>query len=240
MTGEMIVSDHLRSFLDRLEAACDEQMIKSALKRFAHMHGYERFAYLQVDGYQVKTFNSYPGLWEHDYLKSGYSTLDPVVIESKRMREMFEWTADDWAARGRSDLRRFRDAAIGHGIRSGVTIRVEGSYGSEIMLTFSSAEKKAGISGAIDSKKALQLLMAVHYQLRAVAAKVTFNPKRALSPREMLCLVWASKGKKAEETAKITGISTRTVQHYLDQARHKLDADSVPHLVAIAKDRRLV
>lgn len=234
------MSDHLRSFIDRLEAACDEQMIKSALKRFGHTHGYERFAYLQTDGFQVKTFNSYPGPWERDYLKSGYSTLDPVVIEARRMREMFEWTADEWPVRRSSDLRRFRDEAIDHGIRSGVTIRVEGSYGSAIMLTFSSPEKKAVVSGALDSKKALQLLLAVHYQLRAVAAKATFNPKRALSPREMLCLVWASKGKKGEEIAMITGIKARTVQHYLDQARHKLDADSVPHLVAIAKDRRLV
>ncbi|MGF6175487.1 autoinducer binding domain-containing protein [Ensifer sp. 4252] len=234
------MSDHLRSSIDRLEAACDELMIKSALKHFANMHGYERFAYLQTDGFQVKTFNSYPGPWERDYLKSGYSTLDPVVIEARRMREMFEWAADDWPARGSSDLRRFRDEAIDHGIRSGVTIRVEGSYGSAIMLTFSSPEKKASVSGALDSNKALQLLMAIHYQLKAVAAKATFNPKRALSPREMLCLMWSAKGKKGEEIAMITGIKPRTVQHYLDQARHKLGADSVPHLVAIAKDRRLV
>lgn len=234
------MSDHLRSFIDRLEAACDEQMIKSALKRFAHSHGYERFAYLQTDGFQVKTFNSYPGPWERDYLKSGYSTLDPVVIEARRMREIFEWTADDWPARGSSDLRRFRDEAIDHGIRSGVTIRVEGSYGSAMMLTFSSSEKQAGLSGALDSKKALQLLMAVHYQLRAVAAKAAINPKRVLSPREMLCLVWASKGKKGAEIAILTGIKPRTVQHYLDRARDKLGADSVAQLVAIAKDRGLV
>nr|WP_115422190.1 autoinducer binding domain-containing protein [Sinorhizobium sp. M14] len=215
-------------------------MIKTALKHFAHMHGYERFAYLQTDGFQVKTFNSYPGPWERDYLKSGYSTLDPVVIEARRMREIFGWAADDWPARGSSDLRRFRDEAIDHGIRSGVTIRVEGSYGSAIMLTFSSPEKNAGVSEALDSKKALQLLMAIHYQLRAVAARSTLNPKRALSPREMLCLMWSAKGKKVEEIAIITGIKPRTVQHYLDQARHKLGADSVPHLVAIAKDRRLV
>ncbi|WP_043617642.1 autoinducer binding domain-containing protein [Ensifer sp. ZNC0028] len=234
------MTDHLRSFIDRLEAACDEQMIKSAVHRFARSHGFERFAYLQTDGYQVKTFNSYPGPWERDYLKSGYSTLDPVVIEARRMREMFEWTADDWPTRGSSSLRQFRDEAIDHGIRSGVTIRAEGSYGSAMMLTFSSPEKKADISGALDSNQALQLLMAVHYQLRAVAAKVVMNPKRLLSPRELLCLVWSTKGKKGEEIAMITGIKPRTVQHYLDQARHKLGADSVPQLVAIAKDRRLV
>jgi LuxR family transcriptional activator of conjugal transfer of Ti plasmids len=235
----MIVNDQLRSLIDRLEAAYDEQMIKSALKIFARSHGYERFAYLQTDGFQVKTFNSYPSPWERNYLKSDYSTLDPVVIEARRMREMFEWTADDWPARGSSTLRRFRDEAIDHGIRSGVTIRLEGSYGSAMMLTFASPEKKVGISGALDSKKALQMLMAVHYQLRAIAAKTIINPKCALSPREMLCLVWASKGKTTAETAILTGIKARTVQHYLDRARDKLGADSVPQLIAIAKDRRL-
>jgi LuxR family transcriptional activator of conjugal transfer of Ti plasmids len=234
------VSEHLRSFIDRLEAAPDEQMIKSALKRYARSHGYEQFAYLQTDGFQVKTFNSYPGPWQRDYLKSGYSALDPVVIEARRMREMFQWTADDWPVRGRSDLRRFRDEAIDHGIRSGVTIRVEGSYGSALMLTFASPEQKASIAGALDSKTALQLLITVHYQLRAVAAKTAMNPKRSLSPREMYCLMWASKGKTVEEIAIITGIKARTVQHYLDQARGKLDADSVTHLYAIAKDRHLV
>ncbi|KSV65025.1 hypothetical protein N182_35955 [Sinorhizobium sp. GL2] len=236
----MIVSDYLRSFIDRLEAACDEHSIKSALKRFAHFHGFERFAYLQTEGFQVKTFNSYPDPWERNYLKSGYSVLDPVVTEAKRMREMFEWTADDWSARGSSDLRRFRDEAIDHGIRSGVTVCLEGSYGSAILLTFSSPEKKAIVSRALDSRNALQLLMAVHYQLRTIGTKATFNPKRALSPREMFCLIWASKGKTHEEIADIAGIKTRTVQHYLDEARRKLNANSVPHLVAIAKDRRLV
>lgn len=236
----MTVNDHFRPLIDNLEAAYSAPMLKDALKSFAQFHGYEQFAYLQTDGFQVKTFNSYPDPWELDYLKSDYSTLDPVVNEAKRMREMFEWTADDWPARGSSALRRFRDEAIDHGIRSGVTIRLEGSYGSNIMLTFASPERKVGISEALDSKKAVQLLLAVHYQLRAVAAKVTFNPKLALSPRQMLCLAWSMKGKKGEEIAMITGIKPRTVQLYLDQAREKLGAASVPHLVAIAKDRRLV
>lgn len=48
------------------------------------------------------------------------------------------------------------------------------------------------------------------------------------------------KGKNGPETAKITGIKPRTVQHYLDNARRKLGAQSVPHLVAIARDHGLV
>jgi LuxR family transcriptional activator of conjugal transfer of Ti plasmids len=92
----------------------------------------------------------------------------------------------------------------------------------------------------LDPKKAVQLVMAVHYQLKIIAAKTAINPKRMLSPREMVCLVWATKGRTAVETAMLTGIKARTVQHYLDKARGKFDAKSVPQLVAIAKDRGLV
>ena len=231
---------NLRSLIDMLEAAQDGHMIKSALRSFAHSCGYDRFAYLQKDGTQVRTFNSYPGPWESIYLGSDYFNIDPVLAEAKRRRDVFFWTADAWPARGSSTLRRFRDEAIGHGIRCGVTIPAEGSYGSAMMLTFASPEGKVDISGVLDPKTAVQLLMTVHYQLKIIAAKTVLNPKQMLSPREILCLVWASRGKTASVTANLTGINARTVQHYLDKARAKLDAESVPQLVAIAKDRGLV
>ncbi len=88
--------------------------------------------------------------------------------------------------------------------------------------------------------QALQALLVVHYRLRFIAARTQLAPKRTLSPREMTCLLWATKGKTAPETAMLTGINARTVQHYLDKAREKFDAQSVPQLVAIAKDRGLV
>ncbi|MCA1494479.1 LuxR family transcriptional regulator [Ensifer sp. NBAIM29] len=236
----MSVNGNLRSLIDMLEAAQDGHMIKSALRNFAHSCGYDRFAYLQKDGTQVRTFNSYPGPWESIYLSSDYFHIDPVLTEAKRRRDVFFWTADDWPARGSSPLRRFRDEAIDHGIRCGVTIPVEGSYGSAMMLTFASPERKVDISGLLDAKKAVQVVMAVHYQLKILAAKTAINPKRMLSPREMTCVIWATKGKNAPETAKLTGITARTVQHHLDNAREKLDAKTVPQLVAIAKDRGLV
>lgn len=230
----------VRSLIDMLEAAQDEQMTKSALRHFAHSCGYDRFAYLQTEGLQVKTFNSYPEAWQSIYLESDYSRIDPVVTDAKRKRDIFFWTADDWPTRGSSPLRRFRDEAVEHGIRCGVTIPVEGSFGSARMLTFASPEKKVDISAMLDSKRAVQLVMAVHYQLKIIAAKTAVNPNRILSARQMMCLMWAIKGKTAPETAVLTGISARTVQHYLDNAREKFDARSVPQLVAIAKDCGLV
>ncbi|APO70528.1 transcriptional activator TraR 3 (plasmid) [Rhizobium gallicum] len=230
----------LRSLIDMAEAARDERMIKNALNRFANSCGFERFAYLQTEGAEIRTFNSYPEEWQDIYLGSRYFLIDPVVTEAKRRMEMFSWTADDWPARGASELRRFRDQAIEHGIRSGVTIPVEGSFGSKMMLTFASSEKKADRSILQDGQKAIQAVIAIHYRLKIIAAATIVAPKRLLSPREAMCVMWAAKGKSAPETAMLTGINPRTVQHYLDSARRKLEAATVAQLVAIAKDHGLV
>ncbi len=230
----------VRSLIDMLEAANDVQTVKCALRSFAHSSGYDWFAYLQKEAFQVKTFNSYPGTWEGIYLGSDYSIIDPVVTEAKRRWNAFFWKADDWPARGSTPLRKFRDEAIDHGIRCGVTIPVEGSYGSAMMLTFASSMRSIDISDALDPKKAVQIVMTVHYRLTMIGAKTAVNPKQVLSPREVLCLTWATRGKTAFETATLTGINTRTVQHYLDRARAKLGAQSLPQLVAIAKDRGLI
>lgn len=238
--GEQSVDTTVRSLIDMLEAAQDEHMIKGALKSFAHSCGYDRFAYLQTEGLEIRTFNTYPEPWEGIYLTSHYSRIDPVVTEAKRRRDIFSWTADDWPARGSSALRRFRDEAIDHGICSGVTIPVDGSFGSTMMLTFASPERKVEIPASLDSKVALQIVMAVHYRLKLIAASTTISPKRTLSPRETLCVMWAAKGKNTHETAVLTGINARTVQHYLDSAREKYDAKTLPQLAVMAKDRGLL
>ncbi|MDH4440760.1 MAG: autoinducer binding domain-containing protein [Rhizobium sp.] len=230
----------LRSLIDMTEAAHDERMIKSALKAFAHACGFERFAYLQTTGSEIHTFNSYPVEWQGVYIDSHYSRIDPVVWEAKTRMEIFPWTADNWPSRGSSELRQFRDRAIDHGIRSGVTIPVEGSFGSTMMLTFASSAQTADGSKLQDSQKAVRAVLGIHYRLKIIAATTIVAPKRLLSPREAMCLMWAAKGKSAPETAMLTGINPRTVQHYLDKAREKLEAATVPQLVAIAKDHGLV
>ena len=230
----------LSSLIDMLDASLDEQMIKSALKNFAQSHGYDRFAYLQTEGLEIKTFNSYPEPWQDIYLGNQYSRIDPVVTEAKRRRETFAWSAEDWPSRGSSPLRKFRDEAVDHGIRSGITIPAEGSFGSTMMLTFASAQKRIEASPLLDARTGLQIVMAVHYRLKVLATSTIIRPKRMLSPREIMCVTWAAKGRGTQETAMLTGINARTVQHYLDSAREKFDAKTLPQLVAMAKDRGLL
>lgn len=230
----------LIALLEMIEAARNERMIKYVLKNFANDHGFERFAYLRAVGKDVTTVNNYPASWQSVYIDSHYSIIDPVVTEAARRGTVFSWTADDWPAYGFSAARRFRDEAIDHGIRSGVTIPAVGTFGARLMLTFASSKNSADVATLFTPQDAIQALLAVHYRLGSLSGGAGSKHERHLSPRESICLRWIAQGMLFHEIADLTHINPRTVQHYLDNARKKLEARTLPQLVSIAKDEGLL
>ena len=66
------------------------------------------------------------------------------------------------------------------------------------------------------------------------------NETPALSEREREVLTWAARGKLAAETAKILGITTRTVNKHTQTAFRKLGAANRTHAVALALRKRLI
>ena len=231
----------LQSLIDALDVANDERTIRTSLKSFALACGFERFAYLQTAGGELKTFNSYPAEWQDIYFEERFSRLDPVVTTAKRRKELFAWSADDWRMRDQSkEQKRFQSQAIEFGIHSGVTIPVEGAFGSTIMLSLASSRPRPDASPLGDGARAERAALCVHYRLRALAGRPLSSPKLLLSPKELVCLKWAAKGKYMPEIAELTNTQYRTGQHYLDNTRAKLEATNLTHAVAIAKDRGLL
>lgn len=239
--GESSLESEFQAFLDTVDVAHDERMIRQATKTFATSIGFERIAYLQVEGEDVRTISSYAQAWQEVYLEKRFSTIDPVVIEARRRMKIFTWSADEWSTRGSAELKRFRDEAISHGIRSGMTIPVRGSFGSTILLTFASSAAESGSSSScLSTEAAVQAALAIHYRLRFISAGRVVAPKNTFSSKEAVCVTWSAKGKYAPEIASIMGITPRTVQHYLDSARRKLGAENVQHLTALATAYGLV
>ena len=234
------LNSEFQAFLDAVDVAQDERMVSQATKSFATSIGYESFAYLRTEGFDIKTINTYPQPWATTYLQHRFSIIDPVVIEAKRRMEIFSWSADGWSTRSSTQLRRFRDEAILHGIRSGMTIPVRGSFGSTIMLTFASSNARIAASLSLRPEVAVQAAVAIHYRLRFLSAGHHLPPGHTLSSKEAVCVTWSAKGKKSYEIAGIMGISERTVQHYMDSARHKLRAETVQHLTALATAHGMV
>lgn len=61
--------------------------------------------------------------------------------------------------------------------------------------------------------------------------------KTGLTPREIECLRWCSRGKTNWEISRILGLSERTVEHYLSRANRKLG--SINRTQAVARAMKL-
>ena len=235
------MDEQFRLLIDALDVASTDHMIWYALKRFGQGNGFERFAYLQVSGLDVRTFSSYPQEWQNIYLEKRYSRLDPVVTDAKRRMRFFAWSSSEWPKRNLSaEDKTFRSTALDFGLRSGITVPVEGSYGSVLMLTFATSREKADTSTIGDGERAEHAALAVHYRLQELGRSRLKLPKLSLTPREASCLSWIATGKSMIEIADTIDSAHRTVQHHCDEVRRKLGASNLPHAVAIAKDHGLI
>ena len=66
-------------------------------------------------------------------------------------------------------------------------------------------------------------------------------PRRVtLSDRQIETLTWAARGKTSAEIARIVGLTKRTVDFHLDNARHKLGAATRLETVIKALTRKLI
>lgn len=66
------------------------------------------------------------------------------------------------------------------------------------------------------------------------------RPAERLTPRELECLRLLSEGEQAKRIAHILGITRKTAEHYLSDAKRKLRARTATHAVAIAIARGLL
>jgi LuxR family transcriptional activator of conjugal transfer of Ti plasmids len=231
----------LRALLDAIDAACDAETIVKVLTAFALDCGFESFAYFEIQGSDVRTISNLSVDWQRAYLDDRLASVDPVITRAKRLFEVFAWSADEWLHRASSsEERRYCSLARTFGIRSGVSIPVEASFGKTLILSFTSSGSRQPQIPFPDQVRATQAVLAIHYRLRALAVRALMAPSSMLSPKEVVALTWAAKGKYTHEIAQLMNIQARTVQHYLDNARRKLDAITVPQLVSIAKDRGLI
>lgn len=234
------MSTSFRTLLDLVDTASTPRAIGHALSCFAQLHGFRRHAYLSLQDTRFQYFGDYPRAWREQYMQEKLVQVDPVIKKARRSTGPFFWSTSDWSPSVDQRLKTFTSDAINHGLSHGLTICARASFDRQLILSFTGPEPGAQVPRQYDLSDAVPLLMGLHYRLSTLRATVAATGTAPLSSRELLCLSWAAEGKTAYETGIINGLSTRTVQHYLDNARLKLGAATVPHLVAIAKDNRIL
>jgi LuxR family transcriptional activator of conjugal transfer of Ti plasmids len=230
-----------RDFVDALETAHDEAGFKNAADRLAARLGYRWFAYLGFSEPALKVLSSYPSSWAQQYVERRYEAIDPIVAAARSSQRLFQWDRRTLRLASVPQQRFFAEAAK-FGIHSGATVPIRGGFGRFAAFTVA-GNRDASLEHRSTEVMDILQLAGLYYHAH-VYAKLQLGLTRLadapLTQRERQCLSWAARGKKMPETAKVLGITTRTVVFHLENARSKLGASTVAQAVAEATHRGLI
>lgn len=181
-----------------------------------------------------RLLTTYSGDWKEHYFSMNYGETDPVIMAGMRGFLPVDWSLIPKT--GKSAHRFFGEAQEFGISPRGLTVPVRGSKGETALLSVNShlpaadwiSYKKCHIS---DITYFAHLL---HHEILETFTQNDSGKAVKLTPRERQVLVWASQGKTCWETAKILKLAERTVNFYLRNATHKLNAVTKTQAVATA------
>lgn len=167
---------------------------------------------------------NYPDEWQERYLKMGYAKIDPLIKKGRKGVGAFRWSEvydDDSTTQNE---RRVLDEAATFGLRSGVTIPLHGPADSFNFMSFAQSSDSELQNRAITYLQ----IAAVQFHLRVakLGTPMTSEHIYKLSPKEIECIFWVSRGKTSAEIGTILGRSRNTVDFHVKNVMQKLDATS--------------
>ncbi len=220
-------------YIDRLSESADVAALRAVMATTAAALDLPCFAYLSLPrrpNDQLLHISTYPPAWTTHYLQNRYERLDPVIAQVLNSPEPFEW---GWEARSETmsaPQRQLFDEAAAFGISYGFTIPIHDTRGPIAAVTFAADENRTvRFRRRIEEDSRVLQLMAFYFHSlarRKLASSRTIDGV-ALSPRELDCLEWASRGKTAWEIGEILGISRHTATFYLDNVKTKLGVRTI-------------
>ncbi|MGY3621578.1 LuxR family transcriptional regulator [Bradyrhizobium sp. USDA 10063] len=227
-----------QSFIDRLSYAEDPAAFSEAIAAIATPLDLSCFAYiglLQRPSKRPLVISTYPSGWIAHYVRSQYEHVDPVIVRARRDPEPFEWGNGLSLTAHSSIQQALLDEASEFGIRFGFTVPIHDDHGPVAALTFACDRQRRRFRRCVSlNRRVLQLAaMSFHSRIRHKLVDENSIGGVSLSPRELECLEWSSRGKSAWEIGKIIGISRRTVAFHLDNARAKLGVRTIRQAVVL-------
>tara|TARA_R110000787_G_scaffold25249_4_gene71037 strand:- start:3770 stop:4453 length:684 start_codon:yes stop_codon:yes gene_type:complete len=172
---------------------------------------------------------TYPDEWYNHYVENAYHLVDPVIQKGPAQLTPFTWSSMAFGIKPSSEQQRLFAEAADYRLGEGLGIPVHGAGGSLSMVSMVSEEGTERLNRLLqDAGNDVHLISLIfHNMARELLAMGRSGRSRvSLTPRERECLLWIAKGKTSWEIAVILGVSERTVNFHVDNARAKFGVAS--------------
>ena len=176
--------------------------------------------YMAADGTFTNTIfaNSMPEGWAENYHRQGYAAEDPICAHLLTRNNPIAWTAHDWDGSVTPLQRHWRDDNIAARICAGLAI-ADRSSGELKVISLTGEESDLHPLDRMTLHFAGIEALNRMYELGVRSREVRKSP---LSKRECECLKWIAAGKTDWEIGTILALSEKTVNVYVERAKHKL------------------
>lgn len=231
------MNDALQKLIDMSVASRDDGLTPSALREWINSSGFDGLTLLRLQGAATNYFGSHADDWQKTYIDNGFFRHDPVVDMARRHRRVVTWQLESLVSGRPAETKAMCKLAIGHGIRSGLTVSISIGFGRSAVFTLYSASASPPEIAGIDQILLASAVTHLHHSLRLNFADMA---PPLLKSKEVQCLRWAAEGKSMREVARLEGLSYSTVRFFLDRAKAALGAVSLPQATALAKEFDLI
>jgi LuxR family transcriptional activator of conjugal transfer of Ti plasmids len=223
-----------------LEDCCDSLQTAKTVNEFrcvasaaARQLGFQWYAYLSVCESTLDMLSSYPTLFQRRYVELRLCDEDPIIRHARNTNTPFSWGDAEEADLYFNSNNRVVREAMKCGIRTGITIPIHPGYNNFAALSFAGRDRAP--LDLVQDPGTLQLIgLQFHVRYSSKTENSESLTDRILTQRQQECLKWSARGKTMSEIATILRISERTVLFHLQEARQRLDAQTITHAVATA------
>lgn len=171
-----------------------------------------------------------PDGWLDYYQRQDYAPHNPLAARGRESIRAFEWRPTDWDAKATQHVCRWRDDNLAAGMVYGISVP-DTSAGTRSVVTLAAEHNEIHPSDRMALHFAgVELL----FRMRELGAHPTTHVTSGLSARECECLKWVSAGKTDWEIGEILNLSEKTVNAYIERAKHKLHVQNRTQAVMTA------
>jgi LuxR family quorum sensing-dependent transcriptional regulator len=227
------------ALLERIAAATTVdgawQAYFEAARSYGFEHGLAFFAPMEGQLESNIFAQQMPVGFMPEYTRRSCDQSDPVARRIRRDQSPFLWDMETHLCETVGE-RTWRELSLDHGLRRGICIPDRSGGGL----------KAIGLCGSqLDLSSTDR--MALHFtgieallRMRELGLKSQTPQMPNLSMRECECLKWASSGKSDWEIGAILSLSEKTVNVYIERAKHKLGGTTRVQAVVLALRNNII
>ncbi|MCX7316466.1 MAG: LuxR family transcriptional regulator [Hyphomicrobiales bacterium] len=213
--------------IDHISRLCQAHLLDFGFRHVAYLT--LRSPVLAPRDWVVST--TYPREWQNRYIARSYAKLDPVLNACSHALLPVLWDTVPITSR---EVRNLVGEAVDFGIgKTGISVPLRSPDGSFGLVSFT-ADQQTDDWGPYSATMASLTLLAMHCHARAHQLLRSQDIDLGLSAREIECISWSSAGKSIAETARLMGITERTVRFHRENIRVKLGTQTTMESVSKA------